>query len=162
FFDFEGTRITKGTTHLVHVPTLDERNGIFTSPIIDPLTGLPFPNNTIPASRIDPVGKSILSYFPAPNIVSGSNNFIRQPNMEDRPDRYTTRVDLHPGPSDNVFGRYIYTTRFRFIPGDFGGVADGTSSSSGGSQDMTSHGLVFGWTKTLNNSSINELRYSWA
>src|SRR5262249_9794912 len=39
FFDFEGTRIEKGTTHLVHIPTLDERNGIFTSTIIDPVTG---------------------------------------------------------------------------------------------------------------------------
>src|SRR5262245_12284541 len=85
FFDFEGTRISKGTTHLVRVPTLDERNGIFTGAITDPLTGQPFPNNTIPANRIDPVGAAILGYFPAPNIASGTNNFIRQPNIEDQP-----------------------------------------------------------------------------
>jgi hypothetical protein len=161
FFDFEGTRIAKGTTHLTHVPTLDERNGIFTSTIVDPLTGLPFPNNTIPASRIDPVGQKLLSYFPAPNIA-GANNFIRLPNVEDRPDRYTTRIDLHSSQNDNVFGRYIYTNRFRFIPGDFGGIADGTSSSSGGSQQMNSHGFVLGWTKVLSGSAVNEFRLSWA
>jgi hypothetical protein len=161
FFDFEGTRIRKGTTHLTRVPTLDERNGIFTSAITDPLTGLPFQNNTIPADRIDPVGLKLLSLFPEPN-TTGSNNFIRLPNIEDRPDRYTTRIDWHAGDNDNMFGRFIYTKRFRFIPGDFGGIADGTSSSSGGRQDMTSAGFVFGWTKVLSASLVNEVRVSWA
>ena len=35
--------------------TADERSGVFTVAIRDPLTGLPFANNTIPADRIDPV-----------------------------------------------------------------------------------------------------------
>ncbi len=61
-----------------------------------------------------------------------------------------------------MFGRYIYTNRFRFIPGDFGGIADGTSSSSGGRQQMNSHGFVAGWTKILGATTVNELRVSWA
>jgi hypothetical protein len=137
FFDFEGTRIQKGTTHLTRVPTADERNGIFGSTITDPLTGQPFPNNAIPAARIDPVGLKLLSYFPLPNIT-GANNFIRQPNVVDQPDRYTGRLDLHLSNNDNVFGRYIYSNRFRFIPGDFGGIADGTSTSAWGRQFLKS------------------------
>ncbi len=36
--------------------------------IIDPLTGLPFPNKVIPADRIDPTSKFMVdSYFPLPN-----------------------------------------------------------------------------------------------
>ena len=55
FGDYEGTRITRGVTRITSVPTADQRAGIFTSPIKDPTTGLPFANNTIPANRIDPV-----------------------------------------------------------------------------------------------------------
>src|SRR5262245_29206656 len=45
FTDYEGTRITRGVTRLTRVPTADERAGIFTSAVRDPLTGLPFANN---------------------------------------------------------------------------------------------------------------------
>ena len=41
FADYEGTRITRGVTRLTRVPTADERAGIFTSAVKDPLTGLP-------------------------------------------------------------------------------------------------------------------------
>ncbi|HEV2668962.1 MAG TPA: hypothetical protein VG324_28865 [Blastocatellia bacterium] len=33
----------------------------------DPLTGLPFPGNRIPAGRIDPAAARIMSLLPAPN-----------------------------------------------------------------------------------------------
>ena len=46
FGDYEGTRITRGVTRLTRVPTADERAGNFTSAVRDPLTGLPFANNT--------------------------------------------------------------------------------------------------------------------
>src|SRR5205823_1354321 len=36
----------------------------------------PFPLNEIPASRISPIGKKILSYFPAPNYPGQVNNYI--------------------------------------------------------------------------------------
>src|SRR5262249_38758657 len=119
-----------------------------------------FSGNTIPADRIDPVAQKILSYFPLPN-TSGANNFIRLPNVVDQPDRYTSRVDLHLSNNDNVFGRYIYSDRFRFIPGDFGGIADGTSTSAWGRQDLKSHGLVIGWSRVIGTSAINELRFAW-
>ena len=48
FSDYEGTRITRGVTRLTKVPTADERAGIFTSPVRDPVTGLNFDNNRIP------------------------------------------------------------------------------------------------------------------
>ncbi|HEX4567981.1 MAG TPA: carboxypeptidase regulatory-like domain-containing protein, partial [Vicinamibacterales bacterium] len=45
FVDYEGTRINRGASRLTRVPTADERNGIFTSAVKDPTTGLPFANN---------------------------------------------------------------------------------------------------------------------
>jgi len=64
--NYEGTRQHKALTALATVPTLAERSGDFSRTvnpttgalivITDPQTGLPFPNNVIPASRIDPTG----------------------------------------------------------------------------------------------------------
>ena len=49
--------------------TADQRRGVFTTTIRDPLTGQPFPNNTIPANRIDPVAANIMNLVPLPNTT---------------------------------------------------------------------------------------------
>ena len=161
FVDYEGTRITKGVTRIINTPTLDQRAGIFTSPVRDPLTGQPFPGNVIPASRIDPVAKAIFDLMPAPN-TPGANNYTRpDAQVTDDADRFLGRVDLRLSGSDNIFARYIYTTRQRVLPGYLGGIIDGTSSSALGDQSMKSHGLVMGWTKILGPSLVNEFRFSF-
>ncbi|MPY88362.1 MAG: TonB-dependent receptor plug domain-containing protein [Luteitalea sp.] len=163
FGDYEGSRITKGVLRLTRVATPEERQGIFSSTIRDPMTGQPFPNNRIPPNRIDPVATNILDLVPLPNTTTDqTNNFLRQPNVEDESDRYLGRVDVRLGAADNIFARYIYTDRFRFVPGFIGGVVDGTSTSAWGRQDMKSHGMVAGWTKVLGTALVNEARFSWS
>jgi outer membrane receptor protein involved in Fe transport len=161
FGDYEGTRIEQGVLRTGNVMTQDQRRGVFTSTIRDPQTGQPFPNNTIPDSRIDPVARAIMDLVPLPN-TTGSNNFIRQPNVEDESDRYLARVDFRPGNNDTIFARYIYSDRFRFVPGWFGGVLDGTSTSAWGRNYLKSHAVVAGWTKILGSSLVNESRFSYA
>ncbi len=161
FGDVEATRITQGVLRTGRVATADERNGVFPSAIRDPLTGLPFPNNTIPANRIDPVARAIMGLVPLPN-ATGNNNFIRQPNVEDNGERYLFRGDIKPGASDNLFVRYIFADRTRFVPGFFGGVVDGTSTSAWGRNFLKSHSTVAGWTKVFGASLVNEARVSWA
>jgi hypothetical protein len=66
-------------------PTADEKNGNFSNPIFptlyDPNTmnaqgqRTPFPGNTIPANRIDPVAAKIQALFPNPNLPGFANNF---------------------------------------------------------------------------------------
>jgi hypothetical protein len=59
------------------VPTLDQRAGRFGNTAVrDPGTGQPFPNNTIPASRIDPNASILLDAFmPLPNRA-GAQNYV--------------------------------------------------------------------------------------
>jgi outer membrane receptor protein involved in Fe transport len=161
FGDFEGTRIEQGVLRTGRVLTLSERQGIFASTIRDPLTGQPFPNNTIPANRIDPVAARIVGMLPVPN-ATGNNNFINQPNVEDKSERYLGRVDVRLGESDNVFARYIYTDRFRYVPGFLGGVLDGTSTSAWGRNYLKSQGFVTGWNRVIGTSLVNEARFSYA
>ena len=161
FGDYEGTRITKGVLRTGRVMTDSERAGVFTGAIRDPLTGQNFANNTIPDNRIDPVARNILNLLPAAN-ASLPNNFIRQPDVADDSDRYLGRADLRLGGNDNLFARYIYSDRTRIVPGWFGGVLDGTSTSAWGRNYLTSHATVGGWTKVLSSSLVNEARISWA
>jgi Carboxypeptidase regulatory-like domain/TonB-dependent Receptor Plug Domain/TonB dependent receptor-like, beta-barrel len=161
FGDYEGTRIQQGVLRTGTVMTPAQKAGVFSTAIRDPLTGLPFPNNTIPASRIDPVAANIAALLPDPN-TTGSNNFIRQPNVEDNSDRFLGRVDLHLSDNDTVFARYIWSDRFRYVPGWFGGVLDGTSTSAWGRNYLKSNGVVGGWTKVLGSSLVNEARISYA
>jgi hypothetical protein len=161
FGDYEGTRITRGVTRLTRVPTADERAGIFTSAIKDPVTGLPFANNAIPSSRIDPYSAAIMGLVPLPN-QPGANNFFRTADLVDNADRLLTRMDWKPGPTDSVFGRYIYSNRTRQIPGAFGGVVDGTGTSAFGNQTIKTNAVVGGWTRVISSAMVNEFRISWS
>ncbi|MEO7135264.1 MAG: TonB-dependent receptor, partial [Vicinamibacterales bacterium] len=159
FGDVEATRIEQGVLRTGRLLTADERRGVFSTAIRDPLTGANFANNTIPTDRIDPVAARIMGMLPAPN-AAGNNNFIRQPNVEDESERYLARFDV-PWGNDNVFARYIYSDRFRYVPGFLGGILDGTSTSAWGRNYLSSHAVVGGWTKVINPRFFNEFRVSY-
>jgi hypothetical protein len=164
FADIESTRINRGVTRITKVPTAAERAGDFSSlstVVKDPVTGLPFANNQVPANRIDPYAAAIMSLVPMPN-QPGANNFFRTGTLVDNSDRFVGRGDWHPGAADSVFARYIYSNRDREIPGAFGGVIDGTGTSAFGNQTIKTHALVGGWTRVLSPSMVNEFRFSWS
>jgi hypothetical protein len=161
FADYEGTRITRGVTRLTRVPTADERAGIFTAAVTDPLTRLPFADNRIPQGRIDPYASAILDLVPLPN-QPGANNFFRTADLIDNQDRLLTRLDWKPNSDDSVFGRYIYSNRTRQIPGAFGGVVDGTGTSAFGNQTIKTNAIVGGWTHIITSATLNEFRFSWS
>ncbi len=170
FFDYEGTRIRRGVSRITTVPLPNERIGDFTTAgsgaakvtyptIYDPLSGQPFLNNQIPQSRIDPVAAKIMPLFPLPtNPAKQVDNFARNAGQMDDTGRYSGRLDWQPTSQDSVFFRYSYSTRFRFIPGNFGGIADGTSSSALGRQNLTATQISLGWTRPINPRLVNELR----
>jgi outer membrane receptor protein involved in Fe transport len=170
FFNYEGTRIRRGIPRLSTVPLANERvgdfsaaaaaaNGISPYPTLyDPTTGLPFANNQIPADRIDPFATKIMDLFPLPNRSGATNNFFRTGLLTDDADSYNGRIDWVATPSDSVFARYTYTNRTRFIPGFYGGIADGTSTSAWGRQILKSQTAVIGWTHVFGPGLVNEFR----
>jgi len=160
FGDVEATRLTQGVIRTTTVPTANERNGVFSSAVRDPLTGLPFANNTIPADRIDPIARQMMDLFPQPN-ATGPSNFFRTANTTDDSQRYLFRGDVHFTNSDNIFGRYFQSDRNRFIPGNFGGIADGTSTSAWGNQEMDTRTVALGWNHTVRSNMLNELRFGY-
>ena len=172
FFDYEGTRIQTAVNRITTVPLANERIGDFSPAesaalgipyptIYDPLTGAPFPNNTIPASRIDPYMTKIMNLFPLPNLPGEYNNYTRNAISYDNDDNYDGRADWNATDKDLVFFRYSYSNRDRFIPGYFGGIADGTPTSAWGRQKLLSHSGVLGFTHIFTPTLTNEFRFGY-
>src|SRR5262245_53702380 len=79
FLSQEFTHDVRPTTPFrTNLPTAAERNGDFSQthltngtiqPIIDPLTGQPFPGNIIPRERINRIGLAMLNLLPLPNGI---------------------------------------------------------------------------------------------
>src|SRR6266849_5736484 len=65
FVDWQGTRLRTGLTRFSTVPTLGQRQGVFSTPIYDPATPdrQPFPGNTIPVNRFDATGQQVLQRY---------------------------------------------------------------------------------------------------
>ena len=97
---------------------MDFRTGDFSSllpsgiVIADPATGLPFPNNRIPADRLDPDAAAFMGFTPAPNRSSnalGANNYLSQSlDTRTNEDQLVARLDYHPSPGDALSARYIF------------------------------------------------------
>src|SRR6516162_4532300 len=109
FGDWQGTRLRTGITRLSVVPTIAQRQGIFTQPIFDPAASArnQFTNNSIPSFRFDPVGVQILQHYPLPN-VPGANNFVRTATEPDDQDQADLRIDRYFGDKHRIFARYTY------------------------------------------------------
>ena len=92
------------------VPTADQKNGIFTSPITDPLTGTPFPNNTIPADRLNSTSQQFLQFWPSPNFGTGSGINFRCGDCTSGTDKdqLIAKIDFRTGDNDRWSMRGIW------------------------------------------------------
>ncbi len=191
FFNYEGTRIRKGVTRLGNVPLANERIGDFSTAaalanripggayarifdrVGDCRAKAPgafnpdgsFINNQIPFQCLDPVAVRVLGLVPGANTLPPGalnvSNFIRNPGIMDDNNSYTGRVDWQANAKNSFFVRYTNSSRFRYLPGIFGGIVDGTGSSANGRLFMKAQAAAIGWTRTLSASMINEFRFGW-
>lgn len=167
FTDYQGQRQTIGRTAIATVPTLLQRQGIFTEaiagrvPVIyDPATGtvnrLPFPGNTIPASRFDPVARALLDRYPLPTTGGTANNYRRLANETVDQDQFSLRLDHRLGHGSS----FARLTRFHetFLP--VTPLPDGSGVTSGtlGPQNTTAWSLASAHQRAFAATVFNELR----
>jgi len=100
----------------ITVPTELERAGDFSQSVDvnnrlivvrDPLTRQPFPDNIIPANRLDPNGQALLKFLPLPNFfdrsISGGNyNYVSQVELEKPQILHTLKIDFNPTSNDFI------------------------------------------------------------
>ena len=121
-----------------------------TTATTSPYARTPFPNDTIPASRINPVGAKLASYYPAPNVGNQStyagqqNNLVVAPNSRtDAYDAHVARVDQQLSSKERFFSRFIrgYRTEvnaFNGYPKQASPQYTDGRLSQGGNADLTS------------------------
>src|SRR5580698_10375588 len=124
YVDYEGNRRRTATPEQYLVPTLAERNGDLSGlPIISPATGqptnvainpyngTPFPNNTIPASMLNPVALKLLNgYCPLANVTgsgSGYNYETLQP-IPSNTNGFDARLDHYITPNQQIYARFSW------------------------------------------------------
>src|SRR5262249_57598374 len=105
----------------------------------------------------------VVALLPAANLTPGSgalntNNYLRVPSLIDNNDSYTTKGDAQIDPRQHLFVRYVYSNRFRFVPGAFGGVIDGTGTSAFGRQDLKAHSAAIGHDWVISPRMLNAFR----
>jgi hypothetical protein len=104
----EGYRQYEAASTSLIVPTALEKGGDFSQSrytngslqtIYDPLSGAtrqPFAGNKIPASRLNPVGLALTSYYPNPSTAPsyyGATDYAATNTIYDRADQVTTKLD---------------------------------------------------------------------
>jgi hypothetical protein len=114
FFDYEGNRKRLSQPEQYLVPTAAERSGNLSglapaNSLIDPLSRNPFPNNTIPASRLNATSLTLLDkYYPLPNTASGgsSYNYETLQPIPSRTDGLDGRIDQVINSKQQLYVRY--------------------------------------------------------
>ncbi|MPY91409.1 MAG: hypothetical protein GEU99_26310 [Luteitalea sp.] len=174
FVGFEGFRHKATQSFNARYPTEAERNGDLSAlltrtnaqgqpapiRIYDPLTGEPFPGNIIPASRISPVARELLTMIPAATSTGGTltafNASFSKP-LYDYSEKYDARVDVARGTRDRFFGkvtlgRLDQFSRFRGqVPGDYGFST----------KNQWTHTVVGNWTRTVSDRTLLVLQSSF-
>jgi hypothetical protein len=112
--------------------------------------------NQLPANRLDPVALKLLSLFPAPTGPTLSTNFTSSPSLYEHKDAFDIRGDVDPTQKDQVFVRFSYVDDPQFIPGIFGGIADGGAFQQG-IQTAHSNQSVLGYTHIFTPQTVNVL-----
>ena len=164
FVDFNVTLASSGTAYNNLVPTDAQKAGDFSQtfaggklvPIYDPKTRVQFPNNQIPASRIDPVAAQIVKFYPEPNAnINGNNYFVTPPSTNDNW-QYLGRLDQNFGQNDRAFFRFgQYSPNSNAIPYIPNKANNQTAGGWTDTQAVLSETHIFG------PALVNDFRFGW-
>jgi hypothetical protein len=117
FFSQEFRRVIRQPAEsFLTVPSLREREGDFSQSsiqIIDPLTGLQFEGNRIPANRIDPTSRALLSLYPVPTIAAATpgvdpNRILAAAPGIQNTRQEAARIDHNFNSIHRLMGRYTH------------------------------------------------------
>jgi hypothetical protein len=165
FASYEGFRQTRGVPASTAVPSLLVRQGNFTQEVrkpIDPLTGLPFPGDIIPAGRIDAVARNILQLYPEPNV--GATTWSGAPVAENDRDQFVVRMDHTLIENKNTLtGRYVFDEGALMSPGGSSVLNLGVVSVPGFALETANRfqNLMLADTHIFSQRVINDFRFSY-
>src|ERR1043166_1233239 len=169
FGDYEGFRQRQGVANLITLPTAKMRAGDFSElsvPIYDPLTSprTPFPNNQIPANRLDPIALKNLALLPPHTTGRGVKTQASHTLRTQNSSTADFRID-HRFTNDNqLFVRYSYNSVTTFTPSACPPTSEGIEPGCSGGlafpgpNDTTAHGTQANFVHVFNPSLLLEVK----
>jgi hypothetical protein len=159
-YSHEWTRQRNAISSTALVPTAQERSGDFSFvrqanfAVVDPFTKVPFPNNILPATRINRVGQALVNLYPQPNNADPARNYIGSPSRIFDSGIPTVRIDHQLSPKTTLFGRFTFNSPYERSPGQAL-----TSSFPGfdAIQEDKNNQISIGVTRTFTSTIVNEL-----
>ena len=112
FVDYEANRQAASAVISPTVPTVAMRGGDFSGVkglTLKDLTGVPFPNNVIPVSRLNSTSLGLQKFYPLPNYGAAdllSANFRGSFPIRVKSDQFDARFDHHITDRHFVFARF--------------------------------------------------------
>lgn len=157
--DFSGVLGSNGTPVLIYDPATTKlaADGVT-------YTRTPFAGNIIPASRFDPVGVKLLSYYPAANTVgvgpARTNNFVGTTPENTLTPQWIGRLDFRLSDRQSISGEYGETDYTRY-----GGFIWGTNAADPSVQatrGVRGRHLSLDWSYIITSTWTFDLRAGWA
>jgi Carboxypeptidase regulatory-like domain len=167
-----GTVLDPATTRAVAAGALDPVSGITNTSanvvyVRDPFGTCPASTtaftlagcglNQIPAGRLDANAIKLLNLYPLPTSGGLSSNFASSPALFEHRNAFDVRVDYDISQKDQIFSRFSWVDDPQFIPGPFGGVADGGGFEQG-DQSAKSYQSASAYTHVFSPNLINVAR----
>jgi hypothetical protein len=169
FFSYEGQRIRRSVTQTFSVPTAALRAGDFSgrSPLCDPLTRTApgvcasFPNNQIPAQRLDPLAQALLARVPLPSGSGLVQNLLSVEEQNNPMNQFQLRIDHRLSAADNLYGR-ITSYRVNDVqPFGTSSLNETLVPGFGRSINTRAENVGIGHTHTFGSRWINEIRFGY-
>ncbi len=169
FASYEGTRMRRSLTRVFSVPGDAVRLGNFAGvaaicdPLTIPATGAcaPFPNNQIPAARLDPIATALLQHVPRPTSATQSQNLTSVEASTRNLDQFSVRIDHRLGNDDQLFGRFSSFDADELQPFGTSTLQESIVPGFGRSLTTTSRNAVVSHMRVFGSSVLNEVRAGW-
>ena len=113
--------------------------------------------NQLPAGRLDANAIKLLNLYPSPTNSSLVSNFANSPKLNEHRNSFDARLDVNFSQKDQVFYRFSYVDDPQFIPGIFGGVADGGAFQQG-NQTANAQQSALAYTHVFSPTLVNVAR----
>ncbi|MFP5205281.1 MAG: carboxypeptidase regulatory-like domain-containing protein [Acidobacteriota bacterium] len=159
FGNYEGYRQTQSSYRSAYTPTAAMFSGDFSAlstPIYDPATYDPstglrqqFPENKIPADRINKTASGLLAYYLPGSTLGAGNNVSGNPEATLDSDQFTIRLDASINANNQLFGQGSWLNSPGSSPGLF--------PAQGIAYPLDTEFGTVGWTWTLSPTKVNSL-----
>jgi hypothetical protein len=164
FHSYEGLRERTARTNTLSVATAAMREGDFSGlpAILDPLAGVPFAGNRVPAARLDSRSRTLMERVPLPNQAGAgpagtlANYIVNLSNISDI-NRWSARADHRFSNKDNIWVNLNYSKGFPYFVAQAYPAGYGSWENGG----FSTQSANFTYNRNFTARTLNEFRFAF-